>query len=524
MLGFSIAEVFRTMETAQLRAEWLGWDGSRLRWRMHADADGVAGSALLLDGIDFQRYASLNAGTHEMECEFTYSPSGQVELEFKLVSAGEAAQVILASWNVRHAKAATPGTSAWTQAPRAMAPLVGAPRLPSLALADLPPVAVVVAIYNSPQCVQRCIESLLRWSTRVRIILVDDASTDLRIGEILAAVAGRANILVQRNERNRGYTHSVNVGMGLAGGADVVLLNSDTEVGPRWLVALKLAAYSGDDIGTVTAVSDNAGAFSVPELEQHCPIPSRWNLQQTQRAILQQAGLRYPQLPTGNGFCMYVKRVVLARIGPMDEAAFPQGYGEENDFCQRAERAGYRNIIAGNVLVHHERSASFGEARRATLGAQGMQVLRARYPDYERDVGETLFSFARRTLDYRVRRTYADSDGNYTTHPPQPRLLIAADADDTGAERLLATLRGRHEGFLLRREDDWVNLYRHAEPALIFERGVTIGDGAAALKQVETRLREWLIDYAIESLHLRGSAASDGWLAGLAAGLDIPTA
>ncbi len=512
------------MEIAQLRAEWLGWDSVRLRWQLRADARGVPATALQLDGVVFQRYPAVDAGMQAFACEFAYSPSGQAELEFSVVRDVEAPQTISPGWKVRHGEAATAGTNAWTQASRGLAPLVATPSLPPRALAELAPVAVVVSIYNSPQCVQRCIESVLRWSTKARIILVDDASTDARIGAILDSYQDRANVLVRRNERNRGYTHSANLGMELAGGADVVLLNSDTEVGPRWLSALRLAAYSNEDIGTVTAVSDNAGAFSVPELEQYCPIPSRWNLLQAQRAVLQQAGLCYPQLPTGNGFCMYVKRIVLARIGPMDEAAFPQGYGEENDFCQRAERAGYRNIIAGNVLVHHERSASFGDARRAALGAQGMAVLRQRYPDYEERIGATLFAFDRRVLDYRVRRTYADRDGSYAAHPPRSRLLIAADAGDTGAERLLGALEKRHEGFLLRREGGWVNLYRHALSTLQFERGVAIGETAAALRDVENRLREWLLDYAIESLHLRGTATSDGWLAGLAAGLEIPVA
>lgn len=511
------------MESALARAEWLAWDGSRLRWRLQA-AGGIPATALQLDGIVFQRYAPVASDAQEFTCEFEYSPSGQAELEFSLVDSTAAPQAISAAWNVRLGAAALPGSNATAVAVRGLAPLAGTPVLPQGTLADLPPVAVVVPIYNSPQCVQRCIESVLRWSPRARLILVDDASSDTRIGEILAAHAGRANVVVERNERNRGFTHSVNVGMGLAGDADVVLLNSDTEVGPRWLSALKLAAYADYSVATVTAVSDNAGAFSVPEIEQYCPIPERWNLLQAQRAVLQQAGLRYPQLPTGNGFCMYIKRRVLARIGPMDAVAFPVGFGEENDFCQRAAHAGYRNIVAGNVLVHHERSASFGDTRRADLGVQGMQVLRERYPDYESEVAATLHSFARRVLDYRVRRTYADRDASYAALAPRPRMLIAADVGDARAERLLATLDRRYEGFLLRREGDWVNLYRHAASGLVFERGVAIGDGASALRDVENRLREWMIAYAIESLHPLGTAASDGWLAGLATGLEIPTA
>src|SRR5690606_10762342 len=132
--------------------------------------------------------------------------------------------------------------------------------------------------------------------------------------------------------RNLGFTATVNRGLAEARDADVVLLNADAEVGPEWLAGLRRAAYSADDIGTATAVSDNAGAFSVPELEQANTLPPAWPFEASARALWQQAGLAYPELPTGNGFCMYVRREVLAVIGGFDAVAFPQGYGEENDF------------------------------------------------------------------------------------------------------------------------------------------------------------------------------------------------
>jgi len=511
------------MNEGQTRAEWLAWEGSRLRWRV-ADPAGVPATELCLDGVPFRVDAASESPGRDAVCEFPYSPSGRAAMTFSLRVAGEAPRELLAPWRVRRGEMAVPGRDAAADTATTLTTLSDTPRLPRIALGRQPAVAVVVPIFNAAASVQRCIAAVLRWTRDAQLILVDDASTDPAIATILAGLAGRDDVSVHRNARNRGYTHSVNVGMGIAGGADVVLLNSDTEVGPRWLSALRIAAYAADDIGTVTAVSDNAGAFTVPELEQYCPIPARWSLVQAQRAVLQQAGLRYPQLPTGNGFCMYIKRTLIARIGPMDEAAFPKGYGEENDFCQRAERAGYRNLIAGNVLVRHERSASFGEVRRNALGALGMSVLRERYPDYEARIGETLVSFDRRVLDYRVRRTYADADGTYALHPPRPRLLLAANGSDEAAEKLLATLEPRQEGFLLRREGNWVNLYRQAGGTLVFERSTPVGRDVRAVADVEERLREWLLEYAIESVHLRGSAASDGWLTGLATALEIPVA
>ncbi|MBS0557728.1 MAG: glycosyltransferase [Proteobacteria bacterium] len=395
---------------------WRGWDGRRLE--LHAAGD----CALCLDGAVFE---PLVAG--EFSRDFRFSPNGGAELEFALRNADGGD--IAAPWRVRFGEPAIAGIDVWQGDAHALQALDDLP-LPTLeTLSNAPPPAIVVPIYNSPQCVQRCIAALLRHTPMARRkILIDDASTDPAIGEILRGLPRRPDILIRRNTHNLGYTATCNLGIALAGRADVVLLNADTQVGPRWLERLRLTAYADAAIGTVTAVSDNAGAFSVPELERHCPIPERWNLEQTQRALLQRCGGCRPQLPTGNGFCLYVKRELFDHVGVLDVDAFPAGYGEENDLCQRAERAGYRHVIAGDVLVQHARSASFGAERRAALGTAGMAVLRERYPDYERDVGATLWSFERRVLDWRVRRLYAGTDGHYAAQPPRPRMAaIGAD-------------------------------------------------------------------------------------------------
>ncbi|MFN9953265.1 MAG: glycosyltransferase family 2 protein, partial [bacterium] len=59
------------------------------------------------------------------------------------------------------------------------------------------------------------------------------------------------------------------------------------------------------------------------------------------------------EAPTGVGFCIYLRRDCLAEIGDFDEDPFGRGYGEENELCQRAIAAGWRNLIAADVFVHH---------------------------------------------------------------------------------------------------------------------------------------------------------------------------
>jgi len=85
-------------------------------------------------------------------------------------------------------------------------------------------------------------------------------------------------------------------------------------------------------------------------------------------------------------------------------------------------------VIAGNVLVRHARSMSFGEERRHLLGRAGMDVLRERWPRYEADVGAALFSFERRVLDWRVRRVF--DRANAGDRPRTRMLWVGAGAPD----------------------------------------------------------------------------------------------
>ena len=207
----------------------------------------------------------------------------------------------------------------------------------------------------------------------------------LSIGKLLARYHGTSPIEIYRNEENIGYTRTINRGIGLAGEADVVFLNSDTKVTPGWLRNLRIAVYSEERIGTATPFSNNAGAFSAPAFGQENTIPKWLSLNEYARAITQSAKRVYPKIPTGNGYCLYVRRDCLNETGVLDADAFPRGYGEENDFCMRAGRLGWNHVIDDATLIFHVRSASFGDARNELM-VQGRAVIDARYPEYSQEI------------------------------------------------------------------------------------------------------------------------------------------
>ena len=96
---------------------------------------------------------------------------------------------------------------------------------------------------------------------------------------------------------------------------------------------------------------------------------------------------RTVDLPTAVGFCMYIRRACLDRVGLFDAGRFGRGYGEENDFCMRAASAGWRNVLAGDVFVYHEGAVSFSEERSALTENAG-KALADLHPDYVRKVRE----------------------------------------------------------------------------------------------------------------------------------------
>jgi hypothetical protein len=113
-----------------------------------------------------------------------------------------------------------------------------------------------------------------------------------------------------------------------------------------------------------------------------------------------------------------------------------------------------------------------------------------------------LHSFARRVLDYRVRRTYADSDGRYADRAPRPRVLVAAD--DAG-HLDLAALAQKVEAFSLQQRGR-LQLYCHSagdQCVAEVDADMDSADDAAAIG-----IRALLLAYAIEYVLVRQWAPS----------------
>lgn len=390
------------------------------------------------------------------------------------------------------------------------------------------PPAVIVPIYNAAKEFEDCLRTLMQHSGRgCRIILIDDASPDPQIGEILESYSNVPSVEVHRNATNLGFTRTVNRGIELAGRSDVILLNSDTKVTPGWIRNLRIAAYSDDKVGTATPLSNNAGAFSAPKIGESNELPAWLRLDEYSRAISQVSQRLYPRAPTGNGFCMYVRRDCIDETGLLDAEAFPRGYGEENDFCMRAGRLDWRHVVDDATLIWHVRSASFGDAK-SDLMKRSRSVLDARYPEYSQSVRKFITDDDLRRARERVRHAALAITPQKT--PVLPRVLFVLSTRTGGTPQtnqdLMSALDDRIEAFVLRcnsshitlmhfRGGTYVDLERHklAVPLTAFPHRSAEYDAVVG---------DWLVRYAIELVHIRHIAWHGLGLIDVAKAIGLP--
>ena len=392
-----------------------------------------------------------------------------------------------------------------------------------------PELAVIVPVYNAYSEVQSCLQSLVRHTPWwVEVILINDASSDQRIPELLQRYAQYSNIRVFENSSNLGYTRTVNRGIEIAYHSDVIVLNSDTRVTSGWIRKLRQAAYSGKHVATVTPVSNNAGAFSVPAVGRENPVPVWLGLDQYARAITQGSEGIYPEIPTGNGFCIYIRRDCLAEVGKLDAEAFPYGYGEENDFCMRAGKKNWTHLLDDSTLIYHVRGASFGDKKNALL-KQGREILDSRYPEYSQKVKSFIDSSEICSIREQI-TTIQGILGKKKNYRVKPRILFVVSTRTGGTPQtnqdLMHALEDRIEAFLLRCTGDKLSLS-------FFKEGVYYQLESVQLQQelkpfphrsseYDRYLANWLFKYSIELVHIRHIAWHGLGLVDVAKSLDIP--
>lgn len=98
----------------------------------------------------------------------------------------------------------------------------------------VPIISIIIPVYNNAIYLEECFNSVLNQTLRqLEIIIVNDGSTDPAVLNILdryARLDGRIRLI---NKKNSGYGHSVNIGLDMAWGEYIGIVESDDYIHPR---------------------------------------------------------------------------------------------------------------------------------------------------------------------------------------------------------------------------------------------------------------------------------------------------
>ncbi|MFN8626313.1 MAG: glycosyltransferase [Candidatus Binatia bacterium] len=248
--------------------------------------------------------------------------------------------------------------------------------LVTAAHATFPLASIVILTYNNLPLNRLCLESVYahtEWPN-FEVIVVDNASTDGTREYLKEAEAHFPRLRVVLNEANLGFAAGNNIGLRMAQGDFVVLLNNDTVVARGWLSALIRHLVADPTIGLIGPVTNgvwNEAKVSVGyQRLEDMPV---WAAEFTRR----HDGDVF-EIPMLAMFCMAMRRATFADIGLLDEQ-FGMGMFEDDDYALRARERGYRVLCAADAFVHHFGGAAFKKLMDSDAYQRLFSVNRQRY-------------------------------------------------------------------------------------------------------------------------------------------------
>lgn len=219
-----------------------------------------------------------------------------------------------------------------------------------------PLVSIIILCHNHLEFTKQCVESIHTYTAGpYELVMVDNNSTDGTAEYLKDLQSRHTNIKVIFNDKNLGYAMGNNMGLAVAEGEYLIIMNNDVIVTEDWLSGLLHVAKEIPSIGIVGPKTNYVvGDQMVPGVS----CKSVTEIEAFARRFKQENGRSVTLTGRVIGFCMLVKREVIKKIGGFDPR-FGIGNFEDDDFCIRAKIAGFEIAIADFVFVYHYGSVSF---------------------------------------------------------------------------------------------------------------------------------------------------------------------
>jgi GT2 family glycosyltransferase len=216
----------------------------------------------------------------------------------------------------------------------------------------------VITVYNGRAFVPRAIASAMRMDTSVAdidVLVLDDASPEPGWSAELEALCRHLGAHYYRPPRNLGIPRNVSLGMltAVKKGYDYVVINNSDVIFPENLINVMVDACREENVGSVTAWSNNVSIYSLSNQEPDRFLAKQSVVDFVSKSLEKKFGSSVTDIPAGISFCIIMPVEVVKAVGLMDPV-FGRGYCEETDWSLRSLQKGYRICLCPGVFVYHQ--------------------------------------------------------------------------------------------------------------------------------------------------------------------------
>lgn len=245
---------------------------------------------------------------------------------------------------------------------------------------DAPLVSLVIPVHNKYHLTLQCLRALQNNSdkTPYEIIVVDDASSDWT----KSALSNIRGIRVISVEDNLGYLRATNLGISVARGKYVALLNNDTIPISGWLDRLVSELENNSKIGIAGAKLLYPN-MQVQELgSQIFSDGSGWNLGKYADHFSPEHSFTR-EVDYVSAAAILVRSDLLAKTNGFDELYIP-AYYEDVDLAMQARKNGLKVVAVHDSFVIHIEGGSHGANTNQGV-KQFQEVNRSKFVEKWRD-------------------------------------------------------------------------------------------------------------------------------------------
>ncbi|MDR2966330.1 MAG: glycosyltransferase family 2 protein [Methanobacteriaceae archaeon] len=235
--------------------------------------------------------------------------------------------------------------------------------------------SIIIVSYETYELTKQTINSVIDTNHEFsfEIITVDNCSKDNSYNQLKSAFKKESeNNLIKfiANDKNEGFAVANNIGIKIAKGDFILLLNSDTIVVDQTIENTLDYIKKNIDVGVIGSkvilsdgTLDKACRRSFPEPKNSFYrlfglaklFPNNKKFNQYNLSYLDENGIY--EVDSLTGAFMLLRKVAIDQVGLLDEDFFM--YGEDIDYCYRIKKAGWKIIYYGNSeIIHYKGSSS----------------------------------------------------------------------------------------------------------------------------------------------------------------------